>query len=322
MGTLFTTLFYLLLFVSGYFLFRIIISMAFKQPMNTYKKKLGISLILLAVSLIGNFVVPNSQVHLSAKREKFQIETPKDDEKLYEQKMLEEKNTKEITIKHIQEDEHKEDELLPSAPKELTPEEKVAKEFAEEKRIAEQQAAEERKAQEEARRQAERQAAEERRREQALAKTLRVTPYEFVQKFNDSAYDLGVGDTFSIGEPQIQNGNVQDTTRYIFNDNLAILEVISKENGNIKELTVLVSPNKNVDQFRVDLMSAVVIYSAAIKATNPNLTFDDVSVIQEKLGMNMPITEWVNNSSTVYDGRKYVKQLVKGVGFSFIITTP
>ena len=225
----------------------------------------------------------------------------------------------------------------PEPPKELTPEEKAAKEAEEkaleEKRLAEQKAAEEKKAQEEARKQAERQAAEEKRRqeqaereikqrEQALAKTLRVTPYEFVQRFNDSAYAFGIGGIFDIGEPQIQNGSVQDATRYIFNDNLAMIEAISKENGNIKELTVLVSPSQDVDKFRLDLMSAVAIYATAIKATNSDLTLDDVAIIQDRLGMSKNIAEWVNDSSTNYNNRRYVKQVIKGIGISFIITTP
>lgn len=195
-----------------------------------------------------------------------------------------------------------------STPKELTPEEKAAKE-------SERQAAEEKRRQEKS-------DLEAKQREQALAKTLQVTPYEFVQRFNDSTYDLGVGGLFNIGEPQIQNGSVQDAARYIFNDRLAMLEAINKETGNIQELTVLVSPSQNVEQFRADLMSTIAIYSAAVKATNPNLTIEDVATIQEKLGLNKPITEWVNDSSTIYDGRKYVKQLIKGVGFSFIISTP
>lgn len=158
MGALLTILFCLSLIACAYFLLRFIISVIFKQSMATYKKKLVVSAIILAVSLIGITMITTLKEQPVSKREKSQIDVPAEGEKLYEQKTLEERFTEEnsITQPHTS-----------TPPKEPTPEEKAAKEAekkaAEEKRIAEQQVAAERKAQEEAPKQAERQAEEERR---------------------------------------------------------------------------------------------------------------------------------------------------------------
>lgn len=143
MQSLFVIVFIISLIALVYFSLRFTILMLRKQDTASYKKKLIVSSVILAVSLVVIGTIPKSSEQLAAKREKFGIEAPRADGTVYEQRY----DKKRISEPKI------------DKQKELTPEEKAAKEV---ERQVKQKEFEEKQRQEQAER-------ETRQREQAAA---------------------------------------------------------------------------------------------------------------------------------------------------------
>lgn len=150
--------------------------------------------------------------------------------------------------------------------------------------------------------------------------TFHVTPEVFQQRYNEylhsKAGQLGASGKLDLGAPKIESGSVNNTVAYASNElNLAINQTIDKASGEIKEMMITSTfAGKDGETTRASLAVAIVSYNAAIYAIDPNA---DHEKIQNGLGLDQKVTEWIKESNTTNNNIEYFKKPIQGVGLCF-----
>ncbi len=149
---------------------------------------------------------------------------------------------------------------------------------------------------------------------QKAASTLHVSPQQFRERYNEYLHSkLGEAGALELSEPVIKSGSVNDVVKYVKEDlNFGIIERIDKNTGEIIEvqLTSLLE-GKDKETVQASLMAAVISYCALMHAVDPEVDSDS---ILKDLGLTNSVDEWVKDTNTTYNGVKYFKGAVKGVG--------
>lgn len=155
--------------------------------------------------------------------------------------------------------------------------------------------------------------------------TLHINPTDFQQNYNQimatEMGEMGASGMFNMPTPQIQKGNGQDVVQYTFEDGVIFMELIDPNTNEIKEIMITAMlPSGNTDAMRANLMAGLMLYVASLRATNLNLTSNDVQAIQNELGLNQSVDKWLNATSTSRGNIKYSKQIIPKVGMAFTIS--
>lgn len=155
--------------------------------------------------------------------------------------------------------------------------------------------------------------------------TLHINQTDFQQNYNQimatEMGEMGASGMFNMPTPQIQKGNGQDVVQYTFEDGVIFMELIDPNTNEIKEIMITAMlPSGNTDAMRANLMAGLMIYVASLRATNLNLTSNDVQAIQNELGLNQSVDKWLNATSTSRGNIKYSKQIIPKVGMAFTIS--
>lgn len=155
--------------------------------------------------------------------------------------------------------------------------------------------------------------------------TLHINPTTFQQNYNQimatEMGQMGASGMFNMPTPQIQKGNGQDVVQYKFEDGVIFMELIDPSTNEIKEIMITAMlPSDNTDAMRANLMAGLMLYIASLRATNLNLTSNDVQAIQNELGLNQPVDKWLQATSTARGNIRYSKQIVPKVGMAFTIS--
>ena len=132
---------------------------------------------------------------------------------------------------------------------------------------------------------------------------------------------IGASGMFNMPAPQIQKGNGQDVVQYTFEDGVIFMELINPTTNEIKEIMITsMLPSDNNDAMRANLMAGLMMYVASLRATNLNLTSNDVQAIQNELGLNQSVDKWLTATATSRGNIKYAKQIAQKVGLAFTIS--
>ena len=155
--------------------------------------------------------------------------------------------------------------------------------------------------------------------------TLHINPTTFQQNYNQimatEMGQMGASGMFNMPAPQIQKGNGQDVVQYTFEDGVIFMELIDPTTNEIKEIMITsMLPSDNTDAMRANLLAGLMMYVASLRATNLNLTSNDVQAIQNELGLNQSVDKWVTATSTSRGNIKYAKQIAPKVGLAFTIS--
>ena len=205
----------------------------------------------------------------------------------------------------------------PSA--EITDEEKARQE-AERKAMEEKQRAE--AEQREQQRKIEEEEKKNRQYNAALAKTLRLTPEEFRQNFNELAYSEGVGE-LAIGDLKSRTDGGRNILQYFLNEHLWINFPIDSITKNAKSFELLAGSKKgDINELRDNLFLAVMLYTMAIRTADAEISLEEINKVFGELGLNQSVGEWAKDTSYPYKGKIYSKRVVKGVGIKFSIEQP
>jgi hypothetical protein len=109
--------------------------------------------------------------------------------------------------------------------------------------------------------------------------TLGYTPDEFKNRFNDASQQIG--SHLKIENLTIQDGPVQDTFNYAFNDQIAIVGSVHKKDGNVRDL-MLICQSDGTPSSAADIFVAM---GLLIMATNPDLNQDERTEVMKELGL-------------------------------------
>jgi len=106
--------------------------------------------------------------------------------------------------------------------------------------------------------------------ERAPEATLGISPEEFRQRFNDV---IGkVDDSYKSGKFEVSEGSVNDTFNQAFGTNVAMVGTISKQNSELKSLTLIVAGGDGAETVK-----AIAVLLAAAQSANPELPKEQVA---------------------------------------------
>jgi hypothetical protein len=109
--------------------------------------------------------------------------------------------------------------------------------------------------------------------------TLGYTPDEFKNRFNVASQQIG--SHLKIENLTIQDGPVQDTFNYAFNDQIAIVGSVHKKDGNVRDL-MLICQSDGTPSSAADIFVAM---GLLIMATTPDLNQDERTEVMKELGL-------------------------------------
>ena len=162
-------------------------------------------------------------------------------------------------------------------------------------------------------------AAEAKEKADAKAKeipgTIGLKPDEFKNKWNSDAASLNMSD-FKISKINVENGQVQDTFRFQFNDSHGLMGTVNKTDGSIRDV-MIIAAGQGLSNPKT-ASNVILSWGLLIQATNPDLSASERGNILRDVGAmgdNMNLTE--ANKSTVRGNIKYHLQSSKTLGIWF-----
>ncbi|ALS23181.1 hypothetical protein [Paenibacillus naphthalenovorans] len=128
-------------------------------------------------------------------------------------------------------------------------------------------------------------------------KSLGMTPEQFKQKFNNVANSIDTA--LIISDVTVEKGPVQDVFQYSYSDSLFIQGAVNHSNGQIRNLSVWLLPDRDLIEVTQFLLAGISLTSTV----DTNLTKDEISdLILQDLGLM--------NEEFKRDGN-YKKEIVK-----------